>query len=92
MPDRREAQTLNNIGAIDGQHNENRTAILLFSPGEMQQQVLYQNTLLLEYAMGEVRRYLISVRPRSIKTFTLPEHAELRQVPRQLNQRVTAWG
>ena len=46
---------------------------------DIQQQLLDENTLLLEYALGEERSWLWVVSPTSLKTFALPGRAEIEQ-------------
>ncbi|MBI3949281.1 MAG: CHAT domain-containing protein [Acidobacteria bacterium] len=51
---------------------------------EIQQQVLDENTLLLEYALGEERSYLWAVTPTSIASFELPKRAEIDAAARRV--------
>ncbi|AFZ56634.1 CHAT domain-containing protein [Anabaena cylindrica FACHB-243] len=44
---------------------------------EIQQQVLDENTLLLEYSLGEERSYLWAITKTSISSYELPESAEI---------------
>ncbi len=50
---------------------------------EIQQQVLDNDTLLLEYALGEERSYLWAVTPTSITSFVLPKRAEIETAARR---------
>ncbi len=56
---------------------------------EIQQQLLDENTLLLEYALGEERSWLWVVSPTSIKTFALPRRAEIEKTARHFYQLLT---
>jgi CHAT domain-containing protein len=51
---------------------------------EIQQQVLDDDTLLLEYALGEERSFLWAVTPTSISSFELPKRAEIETVARRV--------
>ncbi|MBL8203973.1 MAG: CHAT domain-containing protein, partial [Blastocatellia bacterium] len=53
---------------------------------EIQQQVLDENTLLLEFALGTERSYLFAVAPTHLQTFILPPRAEIEQQARALHQ------
>lgn len=46
---------------------------------EIQQQVLDENTLLLQYSLGEERSYLWLVSPSGITTYELPPRAEIKK-------------
>jgi CHAT domain-containing protein/Tfp pilus assembly protein PilF len=50
---------------------------------EIQQQVLDEDMLLLEYALGEERSFLWAVTPTSIKSYELPKRAEIEAAARQ---------
>ncbi|MBD2594516.1 tetratricopeptide repeat protein [Nostoc spongiaeforme FACHB-130] len=52
---------------------------------EIQQQVLDEETLLLEYALGEERSYLWAVSKNSISSYELPKRAEIEKVVKQFN-------
>ncbi len=54
---------------------------------EIQQRVLDDGTLLLEYALGSERSYLFAVTPRALQVFTLPKRAEIEQAA----LRFTSW-
>jgi len=62
---------------------------------EIQQQALDEDTLLLEYALGEQRSYLWLVSQRSIDSYELPPRAEIeaaaRRVYELLNVRPKRW-
>ncbi len=59
------------------------------SPTEIQQQALDEDTLLLEYALGEKRSYLWLVSHRSIDSYELPPRAELEAAVRQVYELLT---
>jgi CHAT domain-containing protein/tetratricopeptide (TPR) repeat protein len=50
---------------------------------EIQQQVVDDGTLLLEYFLGEEQSFLWAVTPGSLKSFELPPRAEIEEVARQ---------
>lgn len=50
---------------------------------EIQTQLLDENTLLLEYALGEERSYLWAVTPTKISSYVLPPRAEIEAAARQ---------
>src|SRR5215470_2833657 len=56
----------------------------LVSVERIQRELLDDNTLLLEYALGEERSYLFLVSPSSLQTFTLPPRAEIEARARRL--------
>ncbi|MER3494018.1 MAG: hypothetical protein C4323_17970 [Mastigocladus sp. ERB_26_2] len=53
---------------------------------QIQQQVLDDNTLLLEYALGEERSYLWAVSKNSIKSYELPKRADIEATARKFYQ------
>ena len=57
---------------------------------EIQERVLDEDTLLLEFALGEQRSYLWAVTPNSVHSFTLPKRAELETAAQRLYQLLTA--
>ena len=57
---------------------------------EIQQQALDEDTLLLEYALGEERSYLWLVSQRSINSYELPTRAEIEAATRRVYERLTA--
>jgi CHAT domain-containing protein/predicted negative regulator of RcsB-dependent stress response len=57
---------------------------------EIQQQALDEDTLLLEYALGEKRSYLWLVSQRSIDSYELPPRAELEAATRRVYELLTA--
>jgi CHAT domain-containing protein/tetratricopeptide (TPR) repeat protein len=57
---------------------------------EIQQQVLDDDTLLLEYALGDERSYLWAVTPNSIASFELPKRAEVEAAARRVYDLLTA--
>jgi CHAT domain-containing protein/tetratricopeptide (TPR) repeat protein len=62
------------------------------SLAEIQRQVLDENTLLLEYALGEENSYLFAVTQTTINTFTLPKRSEIEQAAKRLYQQAVALG
>jgi CHAT domain-containing protein len=57
---------------------------------EIQQQVLDEDTLLLEYSLGEERSFLWAVTPTSLSSFELPRRAEIDAAARQVYELLTA--
>jgi CHAT domain-containing protein len=57
---------------------------------EIQQQALDEDTLLLEYALGEKRSYLWLVSHRSIDSYELPPRAEIEAAARRVYEPLTA--
>jgi CHAT domain-containing protein/tetratricopeptide (TPR) repeat protein len=57
---------------------------------EIQQQVLDEDTLLLEYALGEERSFLWAVTPTSISSFELPKRTEIETAARRVYDLLTA--
>jgi CHAT domain-containing protein/tetratricopeptide (TPR) repeat protein len=57
---------------------------------EIQQQALDEDTLLLEYALGEKRSYLWLVSQRSIDSYELPPRAEIEAATRRVYEMLTA--
>ncbi|MDQ3807643.1 MAG: CHAT domain-containing protein, partial [Thermoproteota archaeon] len=55
------------------------------------QQLLDDDTLLLEYALGEGRSYLWAVTRTAIKSYTLPGQAEIEKAAAQLRATITAY-
>ena len=51
---------------------------------EIQAEVLDQDTLLLEYALGKEKSYLWAVTPASIKSFELPKRAEIEKAAQRV--------
>jgi CHAT domain-containing protein len=85
------------IASITSEFDEVRAQIRARSPryaaltqpqpldlAEIQQQVLDENTLLLEYALGEKRSYLWLVSKRSIDAYELPPRAEIETAARRV--------
>jgi CHAT domain-containing protein/predicted negative regulator of RcsB-dependent stress response len=60
------------------------------SLAEIQQQALDEDTLLLEYALGEQRSYLWLVSQRSIDSYELPPRAEVEAATRRVYELLTA--
>ncbi len=52
---------------------------------EIQQQVLDDNTVLLEYSLGEERSYLWAVSKTSMSSYELPKRAEIEKIVKQFN-------
>ena len=57
---------------------------------QIQSEVLDDETLLLEYALGEDRSYLWAVTPSSISSFELPKRAGIEEVARHAYEMLTA--
>ncbi len=57
---------------------------------EIQSDVLDEETLLLEYALGEEKSFLWAVTPTSISSFELPKRAEIESAARRVYEAVTA--
>jgi len=57
---------------------------------EIQSQLLDENTVLLEYSLGEENSYVWAIGPNSSKTFTLPKRAEVEEAARRVYDLVTA--
>jgi CHAT domain-containing protein/Tfp pilus assembly protein PilF len=57
---------------------------------EIQQQVLDDDTMLLEYALGDERSFLWAVTPTSISSFELPKRVEIEKVARRVYDLLTA--
>ncbi|NEU77767.1 CHAT domain-containing protein [Nostoc sp. UIC 10630] len=56
---------------------------------QIQQQVLDENTLLLEYSLGEKRSYLWAVTNKSITSYELPKRAEIEATVQKFRQEIT---
>ncbi len=91
------------IAAITAEYEEVQAQIRAHSPryaaltqpqplglAEIQQQALDEDTLLLEYALGENRSYLWLVSQRSIDSYELPPRAELEAATRRVYELLTA--
>ncbi|HZF40170.1 MAG TPA: CHAT domain-containing tetratricopeptide repeat protein, partial [Blastocatellia bacterium] len=91
------------IAAITAEYEEVQAQIRARSPryaaltqpqplglAEIQQQALDEDTLLLEYALGEERSYLWLVSHRSIDSYELPPRAEVEAVTRRVYELLTA--
>ncbi|MBI1765108.1 MAG: CHAT domain-containing protein [Acidobacteria bacterium] len=59
---------------------------------ELQQQVLDEKTLLLEYALGQKRSVLFAVTPTALHSFKLPGAAEINAAAKRYYQLLTALG
>ena len=57
---------------------------------EIQSQLLDENTVLLEYSLGEDNSYVWAISPNSLKTFTLPKRREVEEAARRVYDLVTA--
>ena len=57
---------------------------------EIQSQLLDENTILLEYSLGDDRSFLWAVSPGSLKTFELPKRAEVEAAARRVYDLLTA--
>ncbi|MBS1791413.1 MAG: CHAT domain-containing protein [Acidobacteria bacterium] len=60
------------------------------SLNEIQTSVLDENTLLLEYVLGEEKSYLWAVTPTSLKSYELPKRAEIEAAARHVYESLTA--
>lgn len=60
------------------------------SAREIQQQLLDDKTLLLEYALGEERSYLWAVTPTSLSSYELPKRREIERVAARIKDILTA--
>ncbi|WP_321162537.1 CHAT domain-containing protein [Nostoc sp. KVJ3] len=56
---------------------------------QVQQQVLDDNTLLLEYSLGEKRSYLWAVTNKSITSYELPKRADIEATVQKFRQEIT---
>jgi CHAT domain-containing protein len=59
---------------------------------EIQQQVLDQDTVLLEYALGEERSYLWAVTTTGLKSYELPKRSEIEKSVREVVELLSARG
>ncbi len=66
------------------------TQPLPLSLKEIQTEVLDDETLLLEYALGEEKSFLWAVTPTSIKSFELPKRTEIETAARRIYEILTA--
>jgi tetratricopeptide (TPR) repeat protein len=57
---------------------------------EVQSQLLDENTLLLEYSLGEERSYVFAVTPDSLQAFELPKRAVVEKAARSVYSLLTA--
>ncbi|MGB3265164.1 MAG: CHAT domain-containing protein [Microcoleus sp.] len=57
--------------------------------GQIQQQILDDNTILLQYALGEQRSYLWAVTKTSISSYELPPRADIETAARNFRNAVT---
>ncbi|HEX7285841.1 MAG TPA: CHAT domain-containing tetratricopeptide repeat protein [Candidatus Angelobacter sp.] len=57
---------------------------------EIQQQLLDEDTMLLEYSLGEERSFVFAVTPDSIHAYELPKKAEIEQQARKVHRLLTA--
>ena len=57
---------------------------------EIQSQLLDENTVLLEYSLGEDNSYVWAISPNSLKTYTLPKRTEVENSARRVYDLVTA--
>jgi CHAT domain-containing protein/tetratricopeptide (TPR) repeat protein len=55
---------------------------------QIQQQVLDDNTILLEYSLGEERSYLWAVTPTSITSYSLPKRADIEAAAQEFYQQL----
>lgn len=59
------------------------------SLAEIQQQVLDEDTLLLEYSLGEKRSYLWAVTNKNITSYELPKSADIKAAVQKFRQEIT---
>jgi CHAT domain-containing protein len=91
------------IEALLGQYREVQAQIRATSPryaaltqpkpltlAEIQQQVLDDNTLLLEYSLGEERSYLWAVTKTGITSYELPKRATIEAAAKRFRETLTA--
>ncbi|MBN1479577.1 CHAT domain-containing protein [candidate division KSB1 bacterium] len=91
------ARVKNDIQNLLKQYEELETEIRLASPQyadllrphvlsvrDIQEQVLDENTTLLEYSLGEKNSYLWIVRQNSVRTFVLPKRADIEAAAKKL--------
>ncbi|MGE0132169.1 MAG: CHAT domain-containing protein [Blastocatellales bacterium] len=97
-------QTLNKeISALEDEYQQVRATIRSRSPhyaaltqpqprslAEIQQRLLDEDSLLLEYALGEERSYLWAVTKSSIKSYELPKREVIEQAAQRVYDLVTA--
>jgi len=57
---------------------------------EIQEQVLDQETLLLEYSLGEQQSHVFAVTPGGLQVFKLPRRAQIEQAARRVHNLLTA--
>lgn len=102
-PTEEQAQAIEkDLNALLTDYNEVRAQIRARSPRydalmqpeplalrEIQQQVLDEETLLLEYALGHERSYLWVVTPAELKSFELPARAVIETAARRVYDRLT---
>lgn len=62
------------------------------SVAQMQKQLLDENTLLLEFALGEQKSFVWAVTPDSVKSFELPGRATIEQEAKRFYQLLTERG
>ena len=90
------------LNALLTDYNEVRAAIRARSPRyaalmqpepltlrEIQQQVLDEETLLLEYALGDEKSYLWVITPTDLKSFVLPKRAVIEAAARRVYELLT---
>jgi len=58
---------------------------------QVQQELLDDNTILLEYVLGEDRSYVFVVTPSSLATYELPKRKEIERSARHLYQLLRTW-
>jgi len=101
--DEQAAAVAKEIAALATEHEQTQSQIRETSPRyaaltrpvplgfkAIQQQVLDDQTLLLEYALGEEKSFLWAVTPTSIKSFELPKGAEIESAARHVYELLTA--
>lgn len=91
--DEQSASLSKEISEITNEYDEVEAQIKIYNPRyaalarpqpltakEIQQQLLDENTLLLEYALGDEHSYLWAVTPTSIKSYELAKRSEIEKV------------
>lgn len=91
------------INAVVGQLRETHARIRAVSPRyaaltqpepltaeQIQRELLDENTLLLEYALGEERSYVWVVTPTTLNSYELPKRAEIEEQVRRVYELLTA--
>jgi CHAT domain-containing protein/tetratricopeptide (TPR) repeat protein len=86
-------EELQNVEAQIRKDSSNYAALKYPEPlslSEIQQQLLNDDTLFLEFSLGEERSYLWAVTPTSIASFELPKRAKVEETARRVYELLTA--